>query len=86
MPKIGTYCKAYLVEQLRQYPNWQESTNNHQELTEESVVYLQETYVVTRGIYLDENIVFNDITPEWQEFCQQILKFTIPIYETATVL
>ncbi|UKP00587.1 hypothetical protein [Nostoc sp. UHCC 0870] len=76
MPQIGTYCKAYLLEQLRQYPKWQETTEN--QLTEESVLYLQENYVVTTGIYVDENIIFNNITPEWQQFCHQTLKFSLP--------
>ncbi|WP_414526551.1 hypothetical protein [Nodularia chucula] len=78
MPQIGKYCKAYLLQQLRQYKNWQENPNLQQQLTEDSILYIQENYVVTTGIYLDENIIFNHITPEWQEFCQQTLQFTIP--------
>ncbi len=78
MATIGKYCKAYLLKQFREYSQWCE---NNQELTEEDVLYLQENYIVTNGIYLDENIIFDDVTPEWREFCHQVLNFQIPIYE-----
>ncbi|NJL61669.1 MAG: hypothetical protein HC903_07380 [Methylacidiphilales bacterium] len=80
MATIGKYCKAYLVKQLREYSQWQEK---EQELTDEDVLYLQENYVVTKGIYLDESIIFDDVIPEWQEFCHQVLNFEIPNYQTA---
>ncbi|MCC5602608.1 hypothetical protein [Nostoc favosum] len=92
MATIGKYCKAYLVKQFRQYPQWQEQTKNirpqkevvdNRELTDEDILYLQENYVVTDGIFQDENIIFDDITPEWQDFCYQTLKFELPVYETA---
>ncbi|MCC5667063.1 hypothetical protein LC653_25035 [Nostoc sp. CHAB 5784] len=92
MATIGKYCKAYLVKQFRQYPQWREKTENirpqkevvdNRELTDEDILYLQENYIVTDGIFQDENIIFDDITPEWQDFCHQTLKFELPVYETA---
>ncbi|QMS92215.1 hypothetical protein HUN01_33220 [Nostoc edaphicum CCNP1411] len=92
MATIGKYCKAYLVKQFRQYPQWREQTENirpqkevvdNRKLTDEDILYLQENYIVTDGIFQDENIIFNDITPEWQDFCHQTLKFELPVYETA---
>ncbi|MCC5620392.1 hypothetical protein [Nostoc sp. CHAB 5715] len=92
MATIGKYCKAYLVKQFRQYPQWREQTENirpqkevvdNRELTDEDILYLQENYIVTDGIFQDENIIFDDITPEWKEFCHQTLKFELPVYETA---
>ena len=92
MATIGKYCKAFLVNQFRQYPQWREQTENirpqkqvidNRELTDEDILYLQENYIVTNGIFQDENIIFDDITPEWQEFCHQTLKFELPVYETA---
>ncbi|MEH1848183.1 MAG: hypothetical protein V7L25_25195 [Nostoc sp.] len=98
MAKIGKYCKAYVVKQFRQYPQWREQTENtrpqkqiidnqeieiNRELTDEDILYLQENYIVTDGIFQDENIIFDDITPQWQEFCHQTLKFEVPVYETA---
>jgi len=51
------------------------------ELTDEKFLYLQETYVVTDGIFLDENIVFNDVTGDWISFCKNQLQFEIPQYD-----
>jgi hypothetical protein len=50
------------------------------ELTEDSIVYLQENYVVTDGIFNDENIIFGDVTPEWIKYCEKVLEFEIPEY------
>lgn len=50
------------------------------ELTEDSIVYLQENYVVTDGIFKDENVLFDDVTPEWIEYCQKALEFESPEY------
>ncbi|HSR69913.1 MAG TPA: hypothetical protein VLU25_18440 [Acidobacteriota bacterium] len=47
-------------------------------LNDDSVLYLQENYVVTDGIFKDENIVFEEVTPEWTRFCSDILHFEIP--------
>jgi len=30
---------------------------------------MQENYVVTDGIFKDENIIFDNVTPEWKDFC-----------------
>lgn len=51
-------------------------------LTDDDFLYLQENYVVTDGIFKDENIIFDKITPQWKEFCQSNLAFEMPIYET----
>jgi hypothetical protein len=52
-------------------------------LTDKDHLYLQETYVVTDGVFLDQNIVFDDVTSEWKDFCTHTLKFEVPpAYET----
>lgn len=43
------------------------------ELTEADYVYLHADFTVTDGIFIDENIIFNDVTPEWIEFCRNVL-------------
>lgn len=78
---MGKYCKAYLLKQLRQFNQWNENQEINQQLTEDSVLYLQENYVVTDGIYQDENIIFDKVTDEWKDFCHQVLEFEIPNYE-----
>jgi hypothetical protein len=47
-------------------------------LADEDYLYLQENFVVTDGIFIDENIVFDDVTPGWKDFCVNTLKFEVP--------
>ena len=94
MAKMGTYCKAYPIGRFREFPDWTENTQNlrkertddgqevQRQLTDDSFLYLQENYVVTDGIFLDENIVYDNVTPEWIEFCKESLKFEVPVYNT----
>jgi len=42
--------------------------------------------VVTDDIFIDENIIFANITPEWLDFCKNTLKFEVPIYETTQAI
>ncbi|MEO1375653.1 MAG: hypothetical protein AAFW70_15330 [Cyanobacteria bacterium J06635_10] len=94
MATMGKYCKAYLLKNLRKFSQWNEQIENVRKenknvddnvvgiekfLTDNDVVYLQENYVVTDSIFKDENIIFNNITPEWKEFCTKTLKFEIPV-------
>jgi hypothetical protein len=95
MKTMGKYCKAYLLKKMREFSGWSEKAENARkekevvdgkeiekirELTDDSIVYLQENYVVTDGIFKDENIIFGDVTPEWIEYCQKTLAFEIPDY------
>jgi len=94
--EMGKYCKAYLCKQLREYPGWSEKRENvrkekqevdgkevevDRELTDDSILYLQENYVVTDGIFKDMNVIFDDVTDEWKEFCHSTLQFEIPVFE-----
>ena len=89
MSVLGKYCRAYPLSQLRQFSGWVEKADGARKikkeingdiveeartLTDEDYVYLQMNYTVTDGIFVDENVIFNDITPEWIEFCQSVLK------------
>jgi hypothetical protein len=88
MKTMGNYCKAYLVKSFREFPRWQEKTEalrperttdaGQPRLDDDDCLFLQENLVVTDGIYLDENIVFDEISQEWREFCAQVLKFEVP--------
>ena len=96
MATMGRYCKAYLLKQLRAYSGWTENAENaraekqevdgkevevRRTLDDDSILYIQENYVVTDGIFKDENIIFDDVTDEWTTYCQQKLNFEIPEYE-----
>lgn len=98
MANMGRYCKAYPVARLREFSGWVENGENARkvkreidgveveaprELTDGDHLYLQENYVVTDGIFIDEHIVFADVTPEWKEFGKNALEFEVPVYDTA---
>src|SRR5689334_8968947 len=93
MATMGCYCKAYSISRFEEYPKWTEKPVEKKSEPEpprppqegqepeppmERYLFLQENLVVTDGIFLDEDIVFDDITPEWEEFCHNTLKFEIP--------
>lgn len=97
MARKGRYCKAYPVARFREYPGWTEDTQNlrteereidgkkvvvPRERTDSDFFYLQEDFVVTDDIFIDENIIFANITPEWLDFCRNTLKFEVRVYET----
>ena len=101
MAEMGNHCKAYLAEQLRAYDGWKEDTSDlrteteevdgeevevqREEIGDDDILYLQENYVVTDGIFKDENIVFDDVTDAWKSFCHDTLDFEIPEYEVPEV-
>jgi hypothetical protein len=100
MATMGKYCKAYSLKKLREFSQWTERSENtrkenkeidgkevevRRELTDNDFLYLQENYVVTDGIFQDENIIFDNVTPEWKDFCRNTLKFEVPVYETIEV-
>ena len=95
MTTMGRYCKAYPIDQLRKFAGWEEKLENlaplendedgsqqpRTALAADDYLFLQENYVVTDGIFLDEHIIFDRVTPEWQEFCTKELAFEIPDYK-----
>jgi hypothetical protein len=100
MATMGKYCKAYSLKQLRQFGQWTEQSENSRtekkevngkavevarRLTDNDFLYLQETYVVTDSIFLDEHIIFDNVTPEWKAFCQNMLGFELPVYEPVEI-
>ena len=87
------YCKAYPVERFQEFPGWGKKNsstaaaenptpaNNGEEPAK--YLYLHQDYTVTDGIFSGENVVYEDLTPEWIEFCKNDLKFEVPVYESA---
>ena len=97
MAIIGKYCKSYELSRLRQFSGWTEKKENARkirkdvdgetvevprELTDSDYVYLHGDYTVTDGIFIDENIIFSDVTPEWIEFCRDVLGQPPPAEKT----
>jgi hypothetical protein len=91
--EIGRYCRAYLAKDFRAFPLWRENWENlrkekkeiegnevevERALTNDYILYLQENYVVTDGIFKNQNIIFDVVTDEWIEFCRTELGFRVP--------
>ena len=84
------YCKAVVLKQARQYPAWSESRINWKQspdderaegadtLSEDEVVFLHRDLSVTQSMWPGENVIFNQITPEWEKYCREALKFNPP--------
>lgn len=89
MSKMGQYCKAYPLSAVRQFDGWQEnasafrrdesaeSTENDR-ASDDHIVYVQENHVVTDGIFIDEHVIFEDVSDAWKDFCHQTLNFEVP--------
>ncbi|HEY7415377.1 MAG TPA: hypothetical protein VH593_09305 [Ktedonobacteraceae bacterium] len=74
------YCKAYHVNDLRQFAGWTEKQEeNEQKLADDDVVYLWDDFTVVRSPVLpDKGLLFDEITPAWRAFCKETLQFEIP--------
>ncbi|MDH5547999.1 MAG: hypothetical protein OEZ43_20670 [Gammaproteobacteria bacterium] len=94
MAQMGKYCKAYLAAKFRGYENWREmaenassegneegnGVNEPRKLSDDSILYLQENYTVTDGIFVDEHVIFDDVNDDWKNFCKNELEFAVPEY------
>ena len=93
MNTLGKYCRASPLSLLRQFPGWTEKSENARtirkevngdtveaprDLTDEDYVYLQGNFTVTDGIFIDQNVIFDDVTPEWIEFCRNVVGYQPP--------
>lgn len=89
--EMGNYCKAYLLSDLRRFPRWQEhpagarfdaaregESAEARQLNDDDVVFVQESFVVTDGVFRDENIIFDAVDADWKAYCQDTLGFCIP--------
>lgn len=78
------YCKAYHMSDFRQFAGWSESRINWKksaddaEFSDDDVVFLHEDYTVTQSIWSNENVIYNNVTSEWQDFCNTVLEFKVP--------
>jgi len=90
MSTLGKICKSYQLQEFRKFPGWKEAAHNartvwkeidgetqevRRELAPTDYLYLQEDFTVTDGIFIGENVIFGDVTPEWIEFCRTTLAF-----------
>ncbi len=88
MTMMSGYCKAYYVKQFREFDGWVEAAENldttdtdrgpRTALADDDYLFLHDTFVVTDGIFMDENVIFEDVSPAWKEFCTDRLAFSVP--------
>jgi hypothetical protein len=73
------YCKAYQLKDLRGFSGWTERLEGEdQALSNEDIVYLWDDFTVVKSPVQDKGVVFDAVTPEWQDFCKTTLNFEIP--------
>jgi ankyrin repeat protein len=84
------YCRAYPLSELRRFPQWSESkinlTNPEPQTATDGadarglsdIVFLHQDFTVTLSMWQGENIIFNEVTADWQEFCVRELGFKVP--------
>ena len=87
------YCSAYHLGDLRRYAAWSEKTLEpkkadgkksseaaveNEALTDEDVVFLHQDYTVTKSMWAGEDVIFDNVTAQWKEFCDKELRFSVP--------
>ena len=83
MSKMGRYCKAYPIAKLHEFGDWAKYYRGPEKVvdsgnSDEDYLFLQENFTVTKGIFLDEDVVFDNVTSEWEDFCKNTLNFEVP--------
>lgn len=82
------YCTAYHLGDLRRYSAWSENkpanedksaeNGSVQEPADNDVVFLHQDYTVTKSMWAGEDVIFDNVTDQWKEFCVTQLQFTVP--------
>jgi len=87
------YCKAYYLRDLRRYSEWSESRINwkkrkdddgdgnghpNDSFHDEKIVFIHQDFTVTESAWHSENVIFDQPSPAWKEFCATTLKFKAP--------
>ncbi|HYJ88240.1 MAG TPA: hypothetical protein VEW46_19400 [Pyrinomonadaceae bacterium] len=101
MATLGKHCKAYPLKLFRQYPEWSENLTNarkirseidgeivevERELSDSDYLYLQENFTVTDSIFVDENIIFSQVSAAWIDFCLDVLGVQFPTGESVKTI
>ena len=88
------YCKAYHLKDLRIYPAWTEGRINwkaknygdasgngtapDQGFSDDDIVFLHQDYTVTQSMWHNENVIFDQVSPQWRDYCNDRLNFKVP--------
>ena len=87
------YNMAFYLRDLRRYPGWVENKLDAKEagaeaadgqaqdgegLSDDDAVFLHQDYKVTKSIWPGEDVIFDDVTEQWKEYCRTELRFAVP--------
>ena len=88
MSRMGKYCKAFLLSEVREFPAWTEKTIETigtievRECvgteSENQVAYVHENTIVTADVFQDEKVLFDATTNERKAFCEKKLGLIVP--------
>lgn len=88
MARMGNYCRAYHARDFSAFPGWRPDAARlrpaddgapREALGDDDLLYLQDDYTVTDGIFQDEHVVFAGEGDEWRAFCAGPLGFAPPV-------
>lgn len=85
------YSRAYYLKDLQQFPDWPQveqgtageasrngdGANGEATLHEPDVAFLHSDLTVTKLMWRGEEVIFDRVTPEWKEFCENVLNFKV---------
>lgn len=84
------YCRAYHLKELREFPHWLENVtaSNGKDLTthesqgsrlaDDKVVFIHQDFTVTDSVWHNENVIFDQVSEDWRDFCATVLGFRVP--------
>jgi hypothetical protein len=78
MPTMSTYCKAIPTTELARFQGWPAIARDGYDTTEAAskpYLFLHDSYVVTEGVFADEQVVVATPSDEWRQFCSEVLNF-----------
>lgn len=70
------YCKAYLAHQLSAFDGWPADLDSPP--GPDDILYVHSDLTVSRGIWVGEDVVPVEVTPQWERFCREELGFSVP--------
>jgi hypothetical protein len=76
---VPTYCKAYLLGDLRRFDSWSSVADARQaSLADDTVCYIHEDLSVTETCFARDANLVPHVTAEWESFCRGELQFEVP--------
>ena len=80
-PAGRQYTKAFRLSELRRFPGFAELELNAVKTanaSDDPVVFIHHDLSVTSSIWPNESVLLTKVTPEWREFCRNVLCFKAP--------